>query len=29
MIEICLLLGFRLHYAGNSIVKAELELRAP
>ena len=29
MIEICRLLEFRLHYAGDSVVKAELELHAP
>jgi acetyltransferase len=29
MIEICRRLGFHLHYAGDSVVKAELELRAP
>ena len=29
MIEICRQLGFQLHYAGNSVVKAELQLRAP
>jgi acetyltransferase len=28
MIEICKLLGFRLEYAGESVVKAELDLRA-
>lgn len=29
MIEICRLLGFRLHYTGDSVVKADLDLRAP